>query len=82
MHFCGKLSWFNFWLQILLNLKFTSGTIHLEHKKEYGGLVKEFSAHVVGEIYSKVSFGGHFPPFLDTKQANSRISCYFLEKTL
>ena len=35
--------------------------------------------HVVGEIYSEVGFGGHFPPFLATKQANSRC---FLEKTL
>ena len=25
---------------------------------------------------------GHFPPFLAIKQANSRISCCFLEKTL
>ena len=38
--------------------------------------------HVVGEIYSEVGFGGHFSPFLATKQANSRISCCFLEKTL
>ena len=38
--------------------------------------------HVVGEIYSEVGFGGHFSPFLATKQANSHISCCFLEKTL
>ena len=38
--------------------------------------------HVVGDIYSEVGFGGHFPPFLTTKQANSCISCCFLEKTL
>ena len=45
---------------------------------------RDFSSmgHVVGEIYSEVGFGGHFPPFLATKQANSPISCCFLEKTL
>ena len=38
--------------------------------------------HVVGEIHSEVGFGGHFPPFLATKQANSHISCCFFETTL
>ena len=36
--------------------------------------------HVVGEIYSIVD--SHFSPFLATKQANSHISCCFLEKIL
>ena len=60
-----------------------SGGQSVNHK--HAGIQKETKrvfismGHVVGEIYSKVGFGSHFSPFLATKQANSCISCCFLE---
>ena len=37
--------------------------------------------HVVGDIYSEVGFGGHFPPFLTTKQAQFlHLLLFFLKK--
>ena len=37
--------------------------------------------HVVGEIYSKVGFGGHFSSILVTKQANfTNLAVFFKKK--